>query len=94
MKVFRFVRNKYFLATVAFVVWMLFFDHNNLFLHLDYRSTLNELKRSKEHYQNQIEKTSTEVELMKKSPRWMEKVAREQYLMKKDGEDIYLIPEK
>lgn len=94
MKVFRFVRNKYFLATVAFVVWMLFFDHNNLFLHLDYRSTLNELKQSKEHYQQQIEKTSTELELMKKNPRWMEKVAREQYLMKKDGEDIYLIPEK
>jgi len=94
MKVFRFVRNKYFLATVAFVVWMLFFDHNNLFLHLDYRSTLNELKQSKEHFQQQIEKTSTELELMKKNPRWMEKVAREQYLMKKDGEDIYLIPEK
>lgn len=82
------------MATVAFVVWMLFFDHNNLFLHLDYRSTLNELKQSKEHYQQQIEKTSTELELMKKNPRWMEKVAREQYLMKKDGEDIYLIPEK
>ncbi len=94
MKVFRFVRNKYFLATVAFMVWMIFFDHNNLFLHLDYRSTLNELKQSKEHYQKQIEKTSTELELMKKNPRWMEKVAREQYLMKKDGEDIYLIPEK
>ena len=76
------------------MVWMIFFDHNNLFLHLDYRSTLNELKQSKEHYQKQIEKTSTELELMKKNPRWMEKVAREQYLMKKDGEDIYLIPEK
>lgn len=94
MKLFRVFRNKYFLATTAFVVWMLFFDHNNLFLHLDYRSTLNEVNQSKQYYQLQIDKTRTEVELMKKNPRWMEKVAREQYLMKKDDEDIYLIPEK
>lgn len=94
MKIIRFFRNKYLLATIAFVVWMLFFDHSNFFLHLDYRSSLRELNQSKHYYQQQIDKTRTEVERMKTNPRWMEKVAREQYLMKKDNEDIYLIPEK
>jgi cell division protein DivIC len=94
MKLIRFFRNKYFIAATAFVVWMLFFDHSNLFMHLDYRNSLQELKQRKQYYQKEIEKTKTEVELMKNNPRWMEKVAREQYLMKKDNEDIYLIPEK
>jgi hypothetical protein len=30
---------------------------------------------------------------MKTNPAWKEKIAREQYLMKKDNEDLYLIKE-
>ena len=92
--ILRLIQNKYFLASAFFVAWMLFFDHSNLFLHLGYRNDLKELQQSKKYYQEQIEKTRKEVELMKTDPRWMEKVAREQYLMKKEGEDVYLIREK
>lgn len=89
-----FFKNKYLLATVFFVGWMIFFDHNTVFQHLDYRNQLHELKQSKKYYQEQIDKTRKEVELMKTNPHWMEKVAREQYLMKRDGEDVFLIIEK
>jgi len=73
---------------------MVFFDHNNLILHYQYRSELNDLNKSKKYYQEQIDKTKKEVEMMKANPKWMEKVAREQYLMKRDNEDVYLIKEK
>ncbi|MFN5423641.1 MAG: FtsB family cell division protein [bacterium] len=94
MKFVRFFKNKYLLATVFFVVWMLFFDHNTIFQHIDYRGQLHELKQSKKYYQEQIDKTRKEVELMRTNPFWMEKVAREQYLMKREGEDVFLIREK
>lgn len=94
MKLLHTLKNKYLIATVAFVVWMVFFDHNNLLLHLQYRNELNELSKSKKYYQEQIDKTKKEVELMHSNPKWMEKVAREQYLMKRDNEDVYLIKEK
>ncbi len=94
MKLLKTFKNKYLIATVAFVVWMVFFDHNNLILHYQYRSELNDLKDSKKYYQEQIDKTKKEVEMMKANPKWMEKVAREQYLMKRDNEDVYLIKEK
>ena len=94
MKILRFFRNKYLLAIVFFVAWMLFFDHSTLFQHLEYRAQLHELKQSKKYYQEQIDKTRQELELMKTNPLWMEKVAREQYLMKRDGEDVFLIREK
>lgn len=94
MKLIRFFRNKYLLAIVFFVVWMLFFDHNTIFQHIGYKEQLFELKQSKKYYQEQIDKTRKEVELMKTNPFWMEKVAREQYLMKKEGEDVFLIREK
>ena len=90
---FRFFRSKYFLAVTFFLVWMLFFDHNNLFLHLQYRKDLKGLTESKKYYKSQIEKTQHDLELLKSNPLWIEKVAREQYLMKREGEDIFLIKE-
>ena len=94
MKVLRLFKNKFLVATILFIVWMLFFDHNNLFLHLGYRNELSELKENKKYYLEQIDKTRTEVDLIKKDPRWVEKVAREQYLMRRENEDVYLIKEK
>jgi cell division protein FtsB len=93
MKAIRFLKNKYLIATVLFLVWMLFFDHNNIFLHLQYRKELNELKTSKKYYQEEIDKTREEVELIKTNPQALEKVAREQYLMKKDNEDVFVVRE-
>ncbi|MFZ9742823.1 MAG: hypothetical protein ACO3B0_04475 [Chitinophagaceae bacterium] len=51
------------------------------------------MKQKKKYYLEQIEKTHQDVEMMKTNPAWKEKVAREQYLMKKDNEDLYLIRE-
>jgi cell division protein FtsB len=93
MKAIRIFKNKYLIATILFVVWMLFFDHNNIFLHLQYRKELNELKADKKYYQEQIDLTRKEVDLIKSNPQAMEKVAREQYLMKKDDEDVFVVKE-
>jgi cell division protein FtsB len=90
MKLLLFFKNKFVLATIFFVGWMLFFDHNNLFLHLQYRAEFNELKQSKD----QIEQTKKDIDLIKTNPLWMEKVAREQYLMKRENEDVFLVREK
>jgi cell division protein FtsB len=93
MKVIHIFKNKYLIATILFIVWMLFFDHNDIFLHLQYRKELNELKADKKYYQEQIDLTRKEVDLIKSNPQAMEKVAREQYLMKKDDEDVFVVGE-
>jgi cell division protein FtsB len=94
MKLLYIFKNKFVLASILFVGWMLFFDHNNLFLHFQYRAELNELKQSKQYYKNQIEQTKKDIDLIKTNPLWLEKVAREQYLMKRDNEDVFLVREK
>ena len=94
MKLLNTFKNKYLIATIFFIVWMLFFDHNDIFLHLQYRKELNELKADKKYYQEQIDLTRKEVDLIKSNPQAMEKVAREQYLMKKDDEDVFVVGEE
>lgn len=93
-KIFSFLRNKFVLVTLFFVLWILFFDHNNFFLYRQYKSELNELTNNKKYYKEQIEMTKKEIELIKTSPLWVEKIARENYLMKREGEDIFVVKEE
>ena len=93
-KIIGFFSNKYLLAGLAFTLWILFFDHNNFLRYLEYQGDLKEIKQKKVYYQGQIEKTRKDVELIKTNPFWLEKIAREQYLMKKKGEDVYIAKEE
>jgi cell division protein FtsB len=90
----RWITNKYFLATSFFVVWLLFFDHNDLILGFKRSRELRELKASKAYYQERIRETREELDALRRNSTSLEKVAREKYLMKKDNEDLYIIEEK
>jgi hypothetical protein len=87
----RWLRNKYVIASAFFLVWMLFFDHNDFFTQVARRSELNGLKSSKAYYQDQIKQTRAEVERIRISPLALEKVAREKFLMRRDGEDVFVV---
>lgn len=91
---FKTITNKYLFAFLAFSVWMIFLDdHNILFL----RQNMNKLKRYRteaEYYNEKITADSTRLHELKTSSRNLEKFAREQFLMKKKDEEIFLIIEK
>lgn len=87
----RLLQNKYFLVTTAFVVWMLFFDRNDLMSQYDYRSQLKKLQAEKEFYIRETEKAKTDLEELSTNKEKLEKFAREKYLMKKDNEDVFVI---
>lgn len=90
----RGITNKYFLASVFFIVWMFFFDHNDILLGFKRRQELNELKDKKEYYQERIKTTREELKQLKQNASSLEKVAREKYMMKKDNEELFIIEEK
>ena len=83
--------NKYLLATVGFVIWMLFFDRNDIFVQRERSRELKALEQSKVYYTKQIAEERKFSEDLEKDPAAIEKFAREQYKMKRDGEDLFLI---
>jgi cell division protein FtsB len=88
-------KNKFFLVTLAFVVWMIFFDKNDLFSQYEYRTQVNKLKKERDFYKVQTDQVTKELNELTSNRQQLEKFAREKYLMKKDNEDVYLIvPEK
>lgn len=79
----------------VFVVWMLFFDQNNMIEQYKLRSQLNDLKEEKEYYLREMETAEREYHELFSNQESLEKFAREKYLMKRDGEDIFVIvPDK
>lgn len=90
-KIFRIVSNKYIIAITVFAVLMLFVDRNNLFEQMQRRQQLNELLASKKFYQDEIDQTRKNLNDLKDNPAALEKFARENYLMKKDNEDLFIV---
>lgn len=87
------VKNKYTIASLSFIVWMLFFDRNDLSSQMQYTKQKKNLEAEKEFYEKEILKVEKSLEELTSDPRKLEKFAREKYLMKKDGEDIYILVE-
>lgn len=93
--IIRLIKNKYFITTIAFLVWISVFDKNNLVSQYELTRTLQELKQQKEYYLHEIRVDRKTANELKTNQDNLEKFAREKYLMKKDEEDLYLIiPEK
>ncbi len=90
-KVATILTNKYLVASVFFIVWMLFFDQRDYFQQRVRQAELNKLEAKKQYYVKEIEKTKKELQDLQNNPAALEKFAREHYLMKKNGEDIYII---
>ncbi|HUH33925.1 MAG TPA: septum formation initiator family protein [Daejeonella sp.] len=86
--------NKYFLSATAFVVWMLFFDRNDLMSQYDYRTQVSKLQAEKEFYTRETEKARKDLDELSTNKEKLEKFAREKYLMKKENEDVFVIIEE
>ena len=85
------LRNKYFIASIAFLTWMLFFDRNDLMSQYDYREQLSKLQAEKEFYTIESAKAIKDLNELTTNRAKLEKFAREKYLMKKDNEDVFVI---
>ncbi len=90
---YRYITNRFTIAIIIFILWVLFIDDNSLlYLHgLDKKT--NDLKNKKEFYQEEIKEQKQELKNLNDEEK-LEKYAREKLLMKKKGEDIYIIETK
>jgi cell division protein DivIC len=79
------------LTSVLFVLWLLMFDQNNLNERRKNNRDYNQLLKERDYFQNKIEENGKRIQELKTNNDNLEKFAREQYLMKKDNEDIFII---
>ncbi len=94
VKIWPWLRNKYVLTIAVFSIWMLFFDQNNAVDRIKMSSEINQLEEDREYYLEQIQKDSARLSELTTNKENLEKYAREQFLMKKPNEDVFVVIEE
>jgi len=90
-KIPPFLRNKYLLTLIIFVVWIVLLDSNNLISRRKEMKDLKNLRADREYYVKRIEEDKRKLYELKTDDRNLEKFAREQYRMKNPDEDLYIV---
>jgi len=89
----KFTSNPYFLLGVGFLVWMLFFDSEDLVTQYQLWRKLSKLEEEKVFYLEKIKEVKKDKEELLTNEELLEKFAREKYYMKKPTEDVYVVVE-
>ena len=90
-RLLRYLRNFYVATGLGLLVWMTFFDANDLPTQIRNRWQLYKLDEEAKFYQAKIEAVQKERREVLGSDQLREKFAREKYLMKKEGEEVFVI---
>ncbi len=89
----KIIKNYYLMIGAFFLIWLVFFDSNDLYSQYNLAKKLNTLNEDKAYYIEKIEEVKKDREKLQSNPDMLEKFAREKYLMKKQSEDLYVIVE-
>lgn len=90
-----YLKNRYLLLSYVFVLWMTFFDRNNFIEQYRLRSHLGELKAKRDYFAEQIKVVKQERQELFTNAESLGKFAREQYMMKRPNEDVFvMVPAK
>jgi cell division protein DivIC len=87
------LKNKYLLILSLFLMWMIFFDQDNIPRQFILTQEQKAAEAEQEFLRSEFLKDSLLNHQLENDPVMMEKFARENYLMKKDDETIFLVVE-
>ena len=82
--------NKYVLILLVFITWMVFFDENSMINHRELDKEIDKLEKTNDYYREEIEKDRKVIDNLN-NPDSLEKYAREEYKMKRENEEIFLV---
>jgi cell division protein FtsB len=86
--------NRYILIALIFIVWICLFDSKSFLNLYKIKAETSKLEEIKRHYTKTIKEDKQKIKELKTNKKNLEKFAREQYLMKKKNEDIFIITTK
>jgi len=93
-KIPPFLRNKYNITIIAFVLWLTFFDQNNWLMQFQNKLELWEMEDEREYFKVEIERTKEDLKELTSDLNNLERFAREKYLMKRDNEEVFVFVEE
>ena len=85
--------NKYWLVTIIFFAVIFFIGDSNLYNRYKYDEKIRTLENDINRYKKEIEQNKKKIQELQTDKIGLEQFAREEYFMKKENEDIFIIEE-
>lgn len=79
------------LIILVIIAFAFFIGESNVFARIGHDNKIRELNGQIEYYRGQTEKDKEKLKELESDKDQIEKFARENYLMKKDNEDVFII---
>jgi len=79
------------LTGLGFVIWMIFLDANNYFIHAELDQQIENLENDIEFYEETLAEERELLHQLETNPEAFERYARENFGMHKEGETITII---
>lgn len=89
-KFFKPLKNVFIIIFILYAIWMLFLDSNSYFIHRELNKDIEDLESEKNYYKKEIKKDTKEIKELS-TEEGIEKFAREEYYMKRENEEIFII---
>lgn len=86
--------NKYWLVVILFLGLTFTTGDSNLYQRYKYDEKIQGLENEINYYKAQLESASKKLNDLNNNKEGLERFAREEYLMKKDNEDLFIIKKK
>lgn len=94
MKIPKIFKNFFLITGLMFILWIGFFDANDLITQYQRKQTLEKLEQTKKYYENEGKKIEKELKDLRDNPQTLEKFAREKYYLRKPKEEVYILIKK
>jgi cell division protein FtsB len=90
-KIHPLFKNRYVVVIVCFLLYVTFFDTHDLISQIGIRMELAEISDEIEYLERNTERAKVQIEELTSDKEMLEKFAREQYRMKRENEDIFVL---
>lgn len=87
----KYFLNKYTLGLFLILVWMIFLDSNSFLVIHDLNQDIDRYQKQVEYYRQEYEKNNGFYQKLMNNKNEREKYARENYFMKKQNEEIFIL---
>jgi len=85
------LKNRYVVVLIGFLLYISFFDTHDLISQIGIRMELREISEEIEYLEKDTERAKIQIEELTSNQELLEKFAREQYRMKRENEDIFVL---
>lgn len=93
-KITKKVKLEIIITSVLFIMWILFFDSDSFIKQRDDKQKLDQLIEQRDYLKQKIMADKEKIQELKTDNKNLEKFAREEFFMKNENEDIFVIREE